>query len=150
MIMTEEFKKDINNSFKEIQENTGKQVEGLKKETQKSLKELQENNQTGKGTEQNHLGSKIGSRNNKENTKGDNSGDRNPRKEIRNHRQNTRIQDINRIQEMEKRISGAEDSIENMDKTIKENAKRKKDSNPKHPGNPGHSKKTKPKDNRYR
>jgi ribosome recycling factor len=86
MIMTEEFKKDINNSFKEIQENTGKQVEGLKKETQKSLKELQENNQTGKGTEQNHLGSKIGSRNNKENTKGDNSGDRNPRKEIRNHR----------------------------------------------------------------
>jgi hypothetical protein len=32
----------------------------------------------------------------------------------------------NRIQEMEERISGAEDSIGNMDKTIKENAKRKK------------------------
>jgi predicted RNase H-like nuclease (RuvC/YqgF family) len=32
----------------------------------------------------------------------------------------------NRIQEMEKRISGAEDSIENMDTTIKENAKCKK------------------------
>jgi hypothetical protein len=30
----------------------------------------------------------------------------------------------NRIQEMEERISGAEDSIENMDKTMKENAKR--------------------------
>jgi hypothetical protein len=29
----------------------------------------------------------------------------------------------NRIQEMEKRISCAEDSIENMDTTIKENAK---------------------------
>ena len=29
-----------------------------------------------------------------------------------------------RIQEMEERISGAEDSIENMDTTIKENAKR--------------------------
>ena len=29
----------------------------------------------------------------------------------------------NRIQEMEERISGAEDSIENMDTTIKENAK---------------------------
>jgi hypothetical protein len=28
----------------------------------------------------------------------------------------------NRIQEMEERISGAEDSIENMDTTIKENA----------------------------
>jgi hypothetical protein len=32
----------------------------------------------------------------------------------------------NRIQEMEDRISGIEDSIENMDTTIKENAKCKK------------------------
>jgi chromosome segregation ATPase len=32
----------------------------------------------------------------------------------------------NRIQEMEERISGAEDSIGNMDTIIKENAKRKK------------------------
>jgi cell division protein FtsL len=32
----------------------------------------------------------------------------------------------NRIQEMEERISGAEDSIENMSTTIKENAKRKR------------------------
>ena len=32
----------------------------------------------------------------------------------------------NRIQEMEERISGAEDSIENIDTTIKENAKFKK------------------------
>ena len=34
-MMIEEFKKDINNSLKEIQENTGKQVEALKGETQK-------------------------------------------------------------------------------------------------------------------
>ena len=40
MMMIEDFKKDINNSFKETQENTGKQVEALKEETQKSLKEL--------------------------------------------------------------------------------------------------------------
>ena len=33
---------------------------------------------------------------------------------------------ITRIQEMEERISGAEDSIESMDTTIKENAKCKK------------------------
>jgi gas vesicle protein len=39
----EDFKKDINNSLKEIQENTAKQVDALKEETQKSLKELQEN-----------------------------------------------------------------------------------------------------------
>jgi hypothetical protein len=38
--MIEDFKKDINNSFKEIQENTGKQVETIKEEKQKSLKEL--------------------------------------------------------------------------------------------------------------
>jgi hypothetical protein len=40
MTLAEDFKKGINNSVKEIQENTDKQVEILKKETQKSLKEL--------------------------------------------------------------------------------------------------------------
>ena len=51
-MMIEDCRKDINNSFKEIQENTGKQVEALKEETQKSLKELQENTikQMNKGT----------------------------------------------------------------------------------------------------
>ena len=57
MMVVENFKKGINNSIKEIQENTAKQVkalkelqentakqlEALKEETQKSLKELQEN-----------------------------------------------------------------------------------------------------------
>ena len=43
MMMIEEFKKDINNSLKEIQESTGKQVEFLKEETHKFLKEIQEN-----------------------------------------------------------------------------------------------------------
>ena len=38
----ESFKDDINNSLKEIQENTGKRVEALKKETNKSHKETQE------------------------------------------------------------------------------------------------------------
>jgi hypothetical protein len=42
MMLIEDFK-DINSSPKEIQKNTGKQVETLKEETQKSLKELQEN-----------------------------------------------------------------------------------------------------------
>ena len=55
----------------------------------------------------------------------------------------------NRIQEMEERIPGAEDSIENMDTTIKENAKCR-DPNSKHPENPGHTEKTKPKNNRSR
>jgi hypothetical protein len=43
MMRLKDFKKDINNSLKEIQEKTDEQVEGLKEEAQKSLKELQEN-----------------------------------------------------------------------------------------------------------
>jgi hypothetical protein len=43
MMIIEDIKKDIKNSLKEIQENTGKQLETLNEETQKSLKELQEN-----------------------------------------------------------------------------------------------------------
>jgi hypothetical protein len=39
MMLIEDFKKDINDFLKDIQENTGKQVEALKKETEKSLKE---------------------------------------------------------------------------------------------------------------
>jgi gas vesicle protein len=35
MMMIKNIKKDINNSLKEIQENTGKQVEALKEEPQK-------------------------------------------------------------------------------------------------------------------
>ena len=42
-MMLEDIKKDFNNSLKEIQENTAKQVEDIKEEEQKSLKELQEN-----------------------------------------------------------------------------------------------------------
>jgi len=42
-MMLEDFKTDINNSLKEIQDNTGKQVEAVKEEIQKSLKEVKEN-----------------------------------------------------------------------------------------------------------
>ena len=77
--------------------------------------------QTGDGIEQNHPRSINGSRNNEENPKGDNCGDRNHR----GKKSGTIDASIsNRIQDMEERISGAEDSIENMDTTIKENAKR--------------------------
>jgi hypothetical protein len=43
LMRIEDFKKDINDSLKEIQEKTGNQVEDLKEETQRSLKDLQEN-----------------------------------------------------------------------------------------------------------
>jgi hypothetical protein len=37
-MVIEDFNKDINNSLKEVQENTGKQIEDLKEETQNPLK----------------------------------------------------------------------------------------------------------------
>jgi hypothetical protein len=40
MMMIEYFKKDINNTLKEIQKNTGKQVEALKQQIYNSLKEI--------------------------------------------------------------------------------------------------------------
>ena len=40
MMMVEDIKKEFNNSLKEIQENTAKQVEDLKEEAQKFLKEF--------------------------------------------------------------------------------------------------------------
>jgi gas vesicle protein len=43
MMMAEDIKEDFNNSLKEIQENTAKQLEDNKEEAQKSLKEFQEN-----------------------------------------------------------------------------------------------------------
>ena len=57
----------------------------------------------------------------------------------------------NRIQEMEERISGAEDSIENIHRhNNQRKCKMQKDPNSKDPGHPGHNGKTKPTDNRSR
>jgi hypothetical protein len=79
-------------------------------------------NQAGEGNEQNHSRSKNGNRNNKEITKGDNPGVRKSRKEIRSHRCKHHQQNIRDRQ----RILRAEDTIENIDTTVRENAKCKK------------------------
>ena len=66
MKIIESFKEDINNSLKEIQENTGKQVEALKEETNKSLKYKKTQNtynQTDEGIEQSSPRPKNGNRN---------------------------------------------------------------------------------------
>jgi L-fucose isomerase-like protein len=82
-------------------------------------------NQTGERIEQNHRGCKNGSRNNKEITNADNSG---PKKKNLGKKSEVidAISITNRIEETEKRISGVEDTIENMDTTVKENAEGKK------------------------
>ena len=143
MMMIEDFKKDINNSLKEIQ-STGKQVEGLKEETQKSLKELQENT-TKHVKELNKAIEDL-----KMETETRKKSQRDTTLEIENLGKRSGIihaSITNRTQETEERISGAEDTIESTDTQSK---KMQKFTNAKHPRNPGHNKKTKSKENRYR
>lgn len=76
-------------------------------------------NQAGEGIDQIHPGSKNENRNNQEITKG-----KSPEKEnlgLRSGVIDTSI--TNRIQDMEERISGGEDTRENIGITIKENVK---------------------------
>jgi esterase/lipase len=120
MILVEDFKKEINNSLKEIQEDTVKQLEGLKEEAQKSLKELQENT-TKQVMELNKTIQDL-----KREVKTIKKTQRETTLEIDILGKKSGITDArihNRIQEMEERIPGAEDSIENMGTTIKESAK---------------------------
>jgi hypothetical protein len=62
MMLVEDIKKDFNNSLKEIQENTAKEVEVLKGIQENTIKQVD-------GIEQNHPRPNKGSRNNKENPK---------------------------------------------------------------------------------
>ena len=116
MMMMEDVKK-------EIKEDTSKQLEVFKEETQKCLIELQENN-TKKEMELNKTIQDL---------KGEietiKKTQRETTLEIETLGKKSGTIDVsisNRIQEMEERISGAEDSIENIGTTIKENAKCKK------------------------
>ena len=101
MMMMEEYKKEINNSLKEIQENTSNQV----KELNKSIQDLKMKVETIKKS-QRETTLKIEDLEKK-------SGAKDARITIR-------------IQKIEERISGAEDTIETIGTTIKENAKFKK------------------------
>jgi chromosome segregation ATPase len=175
-IMVEDFKKGINNSLKEIQENTAKQVEAfkeeaqkflkelkntskeveaLKEETRKSLKELQENTakqievlkelqaKTAKQVEEPQKSFKELQENTTKQAMELNKSIQDLKMEVETMTKTQRettleietlgkksgTKDVNisnKIQEMEERISGAEDSMGNMDTTIKENAKCKK------------------------
>jgi uncharacterized protein YaaN involved in tellurite resistance len=112
----EDFKKDTNKSLKEIQKNTGKQVEALKEETQKFLKELQENTskqvkELNKTTQDLKMEVETIKKSQREaSLKIENLGKKSG---------SIDVSFTNRIQEMEERISGAEDTIENIDTTVK-------------------------------
>jgi len=108
---------------KEIQKNTGKQLEALKEETQKSLRELQENT----NRQVKELNKTIQDLKVEVETIKKSQRETTLDIEILGKKSGTIDASIsNRIQEMEERISGTEDSIEIMGTTIKENTKCKK------------------------
>ena len=108
MMMVEDIKKDFNNSLKEIQENTAKEVQVLKEKQESTSKQVMEMNKSIlelkrevdiiKKT-QNEAMLEI-------ETLGKKSG-------------TIDVSISNRIQEMKERISGTEDFIENIDTIIK-------------------------------
>jgi chromosome segregation ATPase len=108
MMMVEDIKKVLNNSLKEIQENTAKELRNLEEKQENTSKQVQtildlkrevdtiKKTQSESTLEIEALGMKSGT---------------------------IDASISNRIQEIEERISGAEDSIENLGTTIKENEK---------------------------
>jgi hypothetical protein len=127
MMLVEEFKKDIYNFLKEIQENTGKQVEALKKETQKFLKEL--HGITNKQVKE--LNKTI--QDLKMEVETIKKSQRETILEIENLGKKSGAIDAritNRIQGIAERISGTEDTIENIDKENQRKCKMQKDHNP--------------------
>ena len=117
MMLIEDFKKGINNSLKEIQENPDKYVEVFKEETQKSLKELQEN----AIKQVMELNKTIQDLKMEVETIKKTQSETTLEIETLGKKSGTIDASIsNRIQEMEERISDA-DFIENMDTTIIEN-----------------------------
>ena len=115
MMMVEDIKKDFNNSLKEIQENTAKELKILKEKQENTSKQVMEMNKTilDLKREVDTIKKTQSEATLEIETLGKKSG-------------NIDASISNRIQEMEERISGAEDYIENIGTTIKENAKCKK------------------------
>jgi chromosome segregation ATPase len=115
MMMVEDIKKNFNNSLKDIQENTAKELQVLKEKQEKTTKQVMELNKTIEDLKREvEKIKKTQSEATLEiETLGKKSG-------------TIDVSISNRIQEMEERISDEEDSTENIDTTIKENAKCKK------------------------
>uniref|UniRef100_A0ABK0LHP3 Nucleic acid binding protein n=1 Tax=Rattus norvegicus TaxID=10116 RepID=A0ABK0LHP3_RAT len=112
----EAHREETQKSLKDFQENINKQVEAHREETQKSLKEFQEN--TIKQLKELKMEIEAIKKEHMETTL-----------DIENQKKRQGAVDTsftNRIQEMEERISGAEDSIEIIDSTVKDNVKGKK------------------------
>jgi chromosome segregation ATPase len=115
--MTKAFKKEMNKSLNRINEDIIKHVE----EINKSVQELKVDVEPIKKTQTERI------------------------LEMEKSKERTGTTDAsitNKIQEMKKRISGVEDTIEETDISVKENVKSKKNHDTKHSGNLGYQEKT--------
>jgi predicted nucleic acid-binding Zn-ribbon protein len=111
MMMVEDIKKDFNNSLKEIKGNTAKGLQVLKEKEENTSKQVMEMNKT------------ILDLKKEVDTIKKTQSESMLEIETLGKKSGTIDASIsNRIQEMEERISGTKDSIENFGTTIKENA----------------------------
>jgi predicted nucleic acid-binding Zn-ribbon protein len=115
MMFVDDIKKDFNNSLKEIQENTAKELQCLKQKQENTSKQVMEMNKT-----------ILDLKRDVDTIKKTQSEARLVIETLGKKSENIHESIRNRIQELKERISGAEDSIENISTTIKENAKCKK------------------------
>jgi chromosome segregation ATPase len=152
MIMVEDIKKNFNNSLKEIQENTAKELQVLKAKQKNKTKQVEVLKEKQENTSEPvmEMNKTIQDRKREVETIKKTQIEAILEIETLGKKSGTiDVSNSNRIQEMKERISGAEDSIRNIGTTIKEN-KMQRDPNSKHLGNPGHNEKNKPMDNRGR
>ena len=162
-MLVEDFKKEINNSFKERQKNTAKQVEGLKEEAQKSLKELQENiaKQVEALKEETQKSLKELQENTTKQVKELKKTIQDLKREVETIKKTQRKKTLkiktlgkksgtidknisNRIQELEEKNLRCRKFHGEHGQNNKRKCKIQKDPNSNHPGNPGQNEKTKP------
>jgi chromosome segregation ATPase len=138
MMMVEDIKKEFNNSLKEIEENTAKELQVLKEKQENTTKQVMELNKNIKDRKREvETIKKTQSKTTLEiETLGKKSGTIDARisNRMRDGRENLRCRRFNR-----------EHGHNNQRK-----CKMQKDPNSKHPGNSGHKEKTKPMNNRSR
>jgi chromosome segregation ATPase len=129
MIMVDEIKKDFNNSLKEIKENTSKELQVLKEKQENPTKQVEVFKEKKESTSKQVIEmnkTTLDLKREVDTIKKTQSG---AKLEIETLGKKSGTIDAsirNRAQEMEERISDAEDSIEKICTTIKENTKCKK------------------------
>jgi chromosome segregation ATPase len=129
MMMVQDIKKYFNNSLKEIQENTAKELQVLKEKQENTTKQVEVLKEKQEYTSKQVMAMNkiiLDLRREVDTIKKSQSEATLEIETFRKKSGNLDVRISNRIQEMEERISITEDSIENIDNTIKENAKCKK------------------------